>query len=263
MLYPMQKWDYAEPLLELLVKIKHRLEFENCKFLIVVGYSFRDDHILRILWDVTRKNRNLNVIIIDPKAFQIYSEKLKYYDKEKEISSSLDEKVVCLPYKFEEVFPYLKDHYLKNLREGLNCAVIQRQRELKGEKAKWESCLRPLVYAEHTEKTKEVLGKVEDSEIDRDWQLSLEFPLRMGLNLVANGQDKEAKKYLNKLKEQICLMFIERLDIEISQPLIEFRFNCIRTPSSASYQTADRMHTFIENLFQYIESRRKMVTRKI
>ena len=40
MLYPMQKWDYAEPLLELLVEIKHLLESESCKFLIIVGTLF-------------------------------------------------------------------------------------------------------------------------------------------------------------------------------------------------------------------------------
>lgn len=78
MLYPMQKWDYAEPLLELLVEIKHRLESETCKFLIIVGYSFRDDHIRRILWDAARKNRGLHCILIDPEAYQIYLDKLKY-----------------------------------------------------------------------------------------------------------------------------------------------------------------------------------------
>ena len=59
MLYPMQKWDYAEPLLELLVHIKHLLESETCKFLIVVGYSFRDEHITKILWGAARKNKDL------------------------------------------------------------------------------------------------------------------------------------------------------------------------------------------------------------
>ena len=68
MLYPMQKWNYAEPFLELLVMVKNLLESETCKFLVIVGYSFRDDHITRILWDVARKNRELHFILIDPQA---------------------------------------------------------------------------------------------------------------------------------------------------------------------------------------------------
>lgn len=116
MLYPMQKWDYADPLLELLVESKRLLESETCKFIIVVGYSFRDDHILRIVWDAARKNKELHLILVDPKAYQIYHEKLKYYDEQHIIPSSLDGKVVCLPYKFENIFPLLNNYYLREFR---------------------------------------------------------------------------------------------------------------------------------------------------
>ena len=89
MLYPMQKWGYAEPLLELLVESKHLLESGVCKILVVVGYSFRDAHIKRIIWDVARKNKDLHLILIGPNAHQIYNEKLKYYDDSHTIPSSL------------------------------------------------------------------------------------------------------------------------------------------------------------------------------
>ena len=89
MLYPMQKWDYADPLLELLVESKRLLESETCKVISFVGYSFRDEHILRIVWDAARKNKELHLILVDPKAYQIYHEKLKYYDEQHIIPSSL------------------------------------------------------------------------------------------------------------------------------------------------------------------------------
>ena len=53
MLYPAQKFEYVEPLFELLLQAKRRLA--TCGVLIVVGYSFRDDHIRRLLWDVARE----------------------------------------------------------------------------------------------------------------------------------------------------------------------------------------------------------------
>ena len=264
MLYPMQKWEYAEPLLELLVEIKHRLESENCRFLIVVGYSFRDEHITRILWDVARKNRNLHFMIVDPKAYQIYLEKLRYYDSKTGIPSSLYGRVVCLPYRFEEVFPYLKDHYLKNLREGLTCEATQRRSKLKGEKANWIACLRVLINAEHTDKVEEILKKVEPSELDRDWQISLELPLKMFLNLIANDQRESAGKYLESLNRKLSLMFIKRLNIEVMRdpPIIEINLNYIRTDSGASCVGAAMIRNVIEDLYQYIETRSRMITQE-
>jgi hypothetical protein len=69
-LYPMQKWEYAEPLLELLIEIKHLLESENCKFLIIAGYSFRDEYIRKIILDISTKNREICVILLDPVVSQ-------------------------------------------------------------------------------------------------------------------------------------------------------------------------------------------------
>jgi len=120
MLYPMQKWDYAEPLLELLLHVKYLLESDiendtqedlkstanDFKFLIAVGYSFRDGHIKKIILDSAKNNRKLYLIIIDPDANGIY-ERLKYYDNSREAESDLSGKMICLPYKFEGVFPYL------------------------------------------------------------------------------------------------------------------------------------------------------------
>ena len=118
MLYPMQKLDYAEPVLELLTKVKHILESE-CEFLIVVGYSFRDDHIRRIIFDAARKNKDMHIIFISPDAYKIYFNKLKYYDIKKKIPSHLDGRVVCLPVEFENVFENLRIYYMEELKSGL------------------------------------------------------------------------------------------------------------------------------------------------
>ena len=61
-LYPMHKWDYDEPLLDLLMMLKNRLQ--TAKYCIVVGYSFRDEHITRVFWDAARNNRDLHLILI-------------------------------------------------------------------------------------------------------------------------------------------------------------------------------------------------------
>lgn len=109
-LYPMQKWEFVEPLLEILLKFKHALE--NAESVIVVGYSFRDPHILRIFHEAARKNQRLTVFLISPSARTIYEDKLKYYPIEEtgqdRIVSMLEDRVVCLQYGFEQILEKLR-----------------------------------------------------------------------------------------------------------------------------------------------------------
>ena len=255
MLYPMQKLDYAEPLFELLLKTKHRLESPGCKFLIVVGYSFRDDHILRILWDAARINRNLTVILIDPSAYKIYTDRLKYSNKTNKTSSSLNGKVVCLPYKFEKVFPILKDLYLKNLREGLKSELEQKQHELRGENAYWVNCLKPLINAEYTEKIEEVLKKIDNSELY--WPLNLELPLKLYLNSTANNDADKITEYLSKFKAQLYSVFVEKLQMIPRQVGPEIMIELLFKFTDSSYSPMLIKHQ-IDEIAQQIDSFNKI-----
>ncbi len=263
MLYPMQKWDFAEPLLELLVEIKHLLESEACKFLIVVGYSFRDEHIRRILWDAARKNKELHLVLIDPKAYEIYSEKLKYYDRIHKISSSLDGKVVCLPYKFEKVFPYLKNYYLTHLRVGLSSEKVRYQAEIHGNKTDWISCVRPFINAEYVEKLEEILTRIDSSEIISDWSLNLELPLKMAVNLSSNGLDEKASKYFSDFNKQLFRSAVERFHASVNGNATDFNieiyFNYQSSRSGSSYNGGEQFEQFIQNLSEFCETRTTFV----
>ncbi|HAW58924.1 MAG TPA: hypothetical protein DCX03_07930 [Bacteroidales bacterium] len=208
MLYPMQKWDYAEPLLELLLHIKDLLEskvsveepVDNFKFLIIVGYSFRDEHIKKVIWDAARKNRRLYLIIIDPEANEIYK-RLKYYDNSEKIESHLVERVICLPYKFEKVFPSLMDNYLNNLKKGLlEVDAAQKQEDLAKE-PRWKDCLIPLAKAEFSEKVINIINN--NSIIFEEIQPWEEIPIHLpiAINLLYNNQKDEANKYLNRFRK--------------------------------------------------------------
>lgn len=264
MLYPMQKWDYAEPLLELLIEIKHLLESETCKFLIVVGYSFRDDHIRKILWDAGRKNKALHLILVDPKAYEIYHEKLKYYDAKEKIPSSLVGRVVCLPYKFEEVFKWLKNHYLKYLQEALKADTDERQKRIRGERTNWLAILKLYVNAGHTERAESIWERVDNPEFEADWQASLELPLKIGLSFAANSQLEKTEEYLDNFKNQLYLIFYKRLYIKVipGSRIIEINFNYIKTDSGAGYVPVEMMKTLIENLIQHVEVQNRMVNIK-
>ena len=214
MLYPMRKWDFAEPLLELLVKMKHLLESESCKFLIIVGYSFRDEHITRILIDAARKNRKLHLILIDPNANEIYLTKLKYYDFQKKIPSPLDGRVICLPYLFEKIFPLIKNHYLKKLNEGIAIEDAQNQIKIRGEKADWIACITSFADAEFVEKN-EVLLKRESIDIEIYWTILLEVYLKMAVNLIANGEISKGNKYFKDFCDILKIIMLEKINVDI------------------------------------------------
>ncbi len=108
MVYPMGgKWEYAEPLLELIRRLHEGLE--NAEVCIVIGYSFRDEYIRRIFFEAAQKNKDLTIFLISPDAGKIYDENLKFIDRDKRKTSPLEGRVICWNYPMENV---LKDNCL-------------------------------------------------------------------------------------------------------------------------------------------------------
>lgn len=214
MLYPMQKWDYVEPIFELLLRAKALLESKNCRYLIAIGYSFRDDHVRDILWDSARKNKEIHLIIVDPNAYSLYENRLKYYNNSIKTRSSLFGKVICLPYKFEDVLPfYLKNYYLNNLRSAMPLLNKLRTSEISGYETDPREVIEKLANAEFVEKVEELLPKLKRN--DGDWKLILNLSLKMALNLSANNQMDKSAKYLKDFYDILHIVLVERISAEI------------------------------------------------
>ena len=130
----------------------------------------------------------------------------------------------------------------------------------------WFDCLKPLVNAEHTEKVQALLAsKIHDSDIGDQWQLNIELLLKMALNLAANGQQADAKKYLTDLKRVLHDILFDKLDIEVSreQPGIAgvaFVFNKRRHGSGSSFVPVEALRLFVQEQYEYLASRSKMTT---
>ena len=265
MLYPMQKMGYEEPLLDLLTRFTNALH--GCKVLVVVGYSFRDAHLQRILLDAARSNSDLTILLVDPKAARIYQERLKYFDRNSQIRSSLDGRVVCLPYKFEDVLPLLKNHYLNYLRVGLSHLSTCTSNERLGIKTNWLECLLPLLNAEHTEKVEALLqeGKISRSEIGEQWQIDVELNLKLALNLAANARTTEAKRYLATLRQVLYTLMHDRLGVEPARigsgkVGITFVFGMVIQTGGSSHISKSTLELFLKEQYEYVLTRSKMTT---
>ncbi len=215
MLYPMQKWGYAEPLLELLLIVKHTLESQECKFLVSAGYSFRDEHIRTILWDAARRNQALHLLLVDPQAHNIYTNRLRFYDSDHKVPTPLDKRVVCLPYKFEEALPLLRTHFLHNLRVGLQAVAVQRTNELEGKDAHWQQAISTLVEAEHNELATDLLPKYRQPEGPAAWGPELGLSLKLAWHAALTESEADASKWTQRFTEILRVIMHDHIGVEI------------------------------------------------
>ncbi len=103
-LYPMSKQPMEAPLLDFTYILKRRLE--SAKFLIVIGYSFRDDYLAALFRDSFNVNRDLHMINIGPDSRCHYKELMKRGPSFKQV---FQRRVTCLPFSAERI---LKDFTL-------------------------------------------------------------------------------------------------------------------------------------------------------
>lgn len=206
MLYPMRKWGYNEPSLELLIELKKKLEHTN--FVFVVGYSFRDDHIRSIFWDAARKNRNLILILIGPQSRDIYLNRLKYYDSptiSEKMSSSLFGRTICIPYKFESVFPILNNRYFRNLSNGIRIESQYNQAEILEQRQTWEDPIRIFIDCNYMEKVEEILEKKDiDFYFKNNYPNIINFCCNSILNYIGLSDEKNVLKWYNRF----CTYFL-------------------------------------------------------
>ena len=216
MVYPMGgKWEYAEPLLELIRRLHGRLEKANV--CIVIGYSFRDDYIRRIFFEAARTNKDLILFLIAPDAGRIYDDKLKFIDKDKIRPSSLEGRVICWNYPMEIV---LKDYYLyrslgklSDILKGLEEAR-KFKRELGSKVGAFEHGMQGVVSncieIGYTSMAERILEKELGITVDnlKESHLFVDKPIDklrvlcgLGVNHLYSDNYVRAKRYFTELKE--------------------------------------------------------------
>lgn len=161
LIYPMQKWEYVEPLTELQLLFKKRLVEKDTKFLVIVGYSFRDEYIIQMLWDAARRNEELYIVLVDPNAQEIFNNRLKFLDPEKTTRSRIADRVICLPNPFSKIIYFLKNEYLRHLRNAIRNEQNFTIQEKGGDHAiDWQVLLRTCINCEFSSKVETVIEKL-------------------------------------------------------------------------------------------------------
>jgi hypothetical protein len=199
MLYPAQKFEYVEPLFELTLQMKR--ELAQCRTLFVVGYSFRDEHIRRLFWDIARQYSDFYVVLIDPNAQRIYSDRLKRYD-DSETPSSLANRVVRLPYHFGKAFPLLQSLIYKAFRKMRTEVDTLSATERQGQATRWQNCILPAAECGDYETLHMVLEKVSEQKYSNYLDLMKSIALAL-FHAIANDDQEFVDYYWNQLRSEV------------------------------------------------------------
>jgi hypothetical protein len=239
-------------MLELLVELKRKLDVANYVF--VVGYSFRDEHIRRLFWDAANRNRKLVVLLIGPHALETYESKLKWYDQESPsedspIPSSLEGRVVILPYKFEDVLPKLKNNFLLDLRNGQNAEREARGAEIRGQPAsQWQVAIWYFAVCEYTSKVMQLLPKVDWQALV--WSTKVDTSFRMLISAICQGDDNLADFWAEKFIDSTPWLSSQGLftEVAISPPRITFGLRQTKNSHLAIPQIRESMRVAMSSI---------------
>jgi hypothetical protein len=221
-IYPAQKSDYVEPLTDLQLMFKKTL-FQKAKFLVVVGYSFRDEYIKHMLWDASRANPDLNVIIVDPNAQEHYEKKLRYIDRNLRATSRLANRIFCIPYPFSTVIYDLKNNYLRGLQEIMATEKGYLKNERAGDASDWNSLYIKCLEGEFVAKAEYILDKKIRTNWDKvrfnQFQTRHHLSFRSLLHSVI-CQDGFEERWLKRLNDAISFLDVNNLSVNgVSEPV--------------------------------------------
>lgn len=196
MLYPAQKFEYVEPLFELTLQMKR--ELAQCRTLFVVGYSFRDEHIRKLFWDIARQHSDFYVVLIDPNAQRIYGDRLRHYDAS-ETLSSLSGRVVRLPYHFGKVLPSLQSVIYQAFRKMRADVDALGTAERQGQVTHWQECMLPAAVCGDYETLRMVLEKVTERKFSNYPDLMKSTALAL-CHAIANEDQEFIAYFWNQLQ---------------------------------------------------------------
>jgi hypothetical protein len=219
-LYPGKKFEYFEPMFDLLSGLKKRLNHVN--YIFVIGYSFKDRHLADIFRYAAKRNPHMIILLIDPNAHAIYQNILKShidndfqhgfdhegYDEvgfDVDRPSKLKGRVICLPYRIDKVIDQLLHKYLGSLVNGQLCENAKISEEPANKtierQTRWDECLKYYAECEHIEKIKELT----DNKLD--WPILMKIDYVLGTEIIVKSflnnlfWESGRKEWLNRFNE--------------------------------------------------------------
>lgn len=222
MLYPAQKELYSGPFVDLLVHFKHVLE--SVTWMIVIGYSFRDDSMLRLFREAAARNPKLHLILVGPSSEETYQTKLSRVRIRAQLPprkrrsggrlrSPLVGRVTILPFRYGPILPDLASTIFPAIRESRATEANALDGEIKGQGPDWGVVVDKLLDALRVDRAKEIVRtrRLLESR-DRSWKIS--YFARVGLLEAAFGHDPDWRVPWVSAEEMLRWQLIESVRVD-------------------------------------------------
>lgn len=221
MLYPAQKLEYSGPFIELLIRFQACLK--RAAWFVVVGYSFRDEHINNMFREAAAENRLLRLVLISPSAESIYRNKLATTESGSQPSdpnspealfpSSLSGRVVRLPFKFERVAQDFSDLWFDKIQSALTARDQARMDALYAKPVDWQVVALNLAQAGILDGLEELEDKRFSISELGDLQRLLYFSSK-ALVAASLGQWALFRKEWRKVVDTLRTSYVDRLGFQ-------------------------------------------------
>jgi hypothetical protein len=278
-LYPGSKLKYIEPVIYMLFELGRQLD--EVQYVFVIGYSFKDEHLARIFQYAAERNRKFVVFLVSPNAYEVYDQKLRCHKDEqfpkrfrrsytpKPLPSQLNGRVICLNYKFEKVFPLLKNNYLKPLIAAQEQNNKIKYMEMDGNFETWMTCLRNYIDCEYIERADKIIQELGWKKIlSKDWLSSFEISYKGLLTSLLYDEESLKSTWKDYFAQVTSGFSIEKFVFQpsISPPYVGLAFQSAGgnvTPGMLAQRLTDMLIPIAERKLDILCEEHEPITRLV
>jgi len=209
MMYPAQKWEYERPFFEILGMFSRTLEDSSSDWMVVVGYSFRDEHLNRVFRDAFSRNPFLKMVLISPHAEQLYTNTLTAPAFGWKIEpgstrsvlpeSPLSGRVVRIPFAYEQVLDDFAREGFASVRQAFALYQDARQEAEKNRNQNWSYIGTRLVEEGFVDFLDDVESRVKETVSPDTWRVGYYATKAAVLRALGEGGADAAERLANEI----------------------------------------------------------------
>lgn len=274
MLYPTQKFLYTATFLELFRRFQTALT--QSTWLIAVGYTFRDEQIVRSVTEASKLNPNLHVILVGPECSDIYERQLRSIPMSPErqlfsrghstIPSPLEGRVARLPFYYKDALPVLFTEILPLLRDARLLETGAQKAEVYGPTSQWREAARRYNRAGFVDKAREFeRSKFRINDQDELWRLGYLF--ERSVVEISHAEVVPARESWRAGVRLARTLVVDRCQLEFgfqgSEIRIRFYYGATLTPDGrvqSGYQP-DAIGKVLDEVLVVVHRAQKLVNR--
>jgi hypothetical protein len=262
MMYPAEKWDDSEVFLALHSRF-HRLLRDN-DWMVVVGYSFRDEHLNHAILEEARANPNLKILLISPNAEEVYASHLRTHAAfavEPLLFSErplLENRVVRLPFRWENILEDFVDAWYDELVQGFSQYYIARQQIANRIFARLPELTLRLLEAGALDQALEIRKYVDLENQPEDWRLR--YACSMAAVLYSIGRAEDAEKSWETARAILENRYVTQLAVQMSGSETYFVGFNSGTSDRPQFSQSNNAHTPLSDALRVLNSYTKYTT---